>query len=63
MPVMIPREQWGAWLARSNQDPATLAPLMAGMPAAPMQAWPVSREVGRASNEGEALIAPLVQVG
>jgi putative SOS response-associated peptidase YedK len=59
MPVMIPREQWSAWLSRANQDPAALAPLMSGLPDAAMQAWPVSREVSRSSSEGEQLIAPL----
>lgn len=64
MPVMIPRAHWNAWLSRSNQDAASLAPLLsAGLPAGSMQAWPVSREVGRSTSEGEGLIAPLVQVG
>jgi putative SOS response-associated peptidase YedK len=60
MPVMIAREHWAAWLARSNQDPLTLPPLMAAAADGAAQAWPVSREVGGSSSEGEALIAPLV---
>jgi putative SOS response-associated peptidase YedK len=60
MPLMIPREQWSAWLSRANQDPASVTPLLAAaLPAGRMQAWPVSREVSRSSSEGEALIAPL----
>jgi putative SOS response-associated peptidase YedK len=59
MPVMIPREHWAAWLARDRQDPATLEPLMHGLPEGAMQAWKVGREVGRASSDGEALTRPV----
>lgn len=59
MPVLIAREHWAAWLARANQDSATLPALMGALPDAAMQAWPVSREVSRSSSEGEALIAPI----
>jgi putative SOS response-associated peptidase YedK len=59
MPVMIPREHWAAWLARDRQDPATLEPLMLGLPDGAMQAWKVGREVGRASSDGEALTRPV----
>jgi putative SOS response-associated peptidase YedK len=60
MPVMMPREHWSAWLSRANQDAASLAPLLAGLPAGSMQAWPVSREVSRSTSEGPELIVPLV---
>jgi putative SOS response-associated peptidase YedK len=62
MPVMIAREHWTAWLARANQDPATLQPLMGGLPDDAIQAWPVSRAVSRSSSEGEELIAALPQL-
>ena len=62
MPVMIAREHWAAWLGRANQDPATLAPLVGGLPDETIQAWPVSRAVNRSSSEGEALIAALPQL-
>jgi len=62
MPVMIAPEHWAAWLARANQDAASLAPLMQGLPDDALQAWPVSRAVSRSSNEGEELIAPLPQL-
>ena len=62
MPVMLPPEHWAAWLSRGVSDPATLAPLMQGLsdtgPGA-MRAWPVSRAVGRSSNDGPGLIDPL----
>ena len=59
MPVILPREHWAAWLDRSLQDPAALAPLMQGLPADAMQAWPVARTVSRSSAEGPDLIEPL----
>jgi len=62
MPVMIARTHWAAWLARANQDPSSLAPLMSGLPDDAIQAWPVSRAVSRSSSEGEELIAPLPQL-
>ena len=62
MPVMLPPEHWAAWLDRSNTDATTLAPLMQGLPAGAMQAWPVARAVGRSSAEGPELILPLTTV-
>ena len=59
MPVMLPPEHWAAWLDRSNTEPAALAPLMQGLPAGAMQAWPVARTVGRSSADGAGLIEPL----
>lgn len=59
MPVILPREHWAAWLDRSLQEPAALAPLLAGLPAEAMQAWPVSRAVNRGTAEGAGLIEPL----
>ena len=59
MPVMLPPEHWAAWLARDQHDPAALAPLMHGLPEGALQAWPVGRAVGRASNEGQALAEPI----
>jgi len=59
MPVMLAPEHWAAWLARDHTDPATLAPLMQGLPEGAMQAWPVARTVGRSSAEGPGLTEPL----
>lgn len=59
MPLILARAHWDAWLNRELHDPAALAPLLQGVAAASMQAWPVSRAVNRGSAEGEALIAPL----
>jgi len=63
MPLIVPREQWDAWLNREQQDVAALAPLLVPADPARLQAWPVSRSVNRSSSEGEALIEPLHQVG
>ena len=59
MSLILARAHWDAWLNRERHDPAALAPLLQGVAAASMQAWPVSRAVNRGSAEGEALIAPL----
>ena len=63
MPVLVPPEHWSAWLSRSVQEPAAIAPLLAVPPVPGLQAWPVARAVSRGSAEGEALIAPIEQVG
>lgn len=62
MPVMLPRQHWSAWLDRTQQDPAALAPLMSGLPEDALQARPVDRAVGRSSAEGPQLIEPLAPV-
>lgn len=59
MPVTLAPDQWDRWLSRSLQDPAALAPLMRGLPAEAMQAWPVARTVNRGSAEGAELISRL----
>ena len=62
MPVLLRPEHLAAWLARGSTDPATLAPLMAGLPetgSGAMQAWPVGPAVGPSSADGAALAEPL----
>lgn len=59
MPVILAREHWDAWLRRSLNDPAELGPLMQPAPSDAMQAWPVSRRVNRAIEDGADLVAPL----
>jgi len=59
MPALLPTQHWAAWLARDEQEPARLAPLLAPCPPPWLRAWPVSRAVSRGTAEGEALIAPL----
>ncbi len=62
MPVMLAPEQIAAWLARDNHDPEVLTPLLAGVAEAELQAWPVAKAVGRASNQGPELAAPVTLV-
>lgn len=59
MPALLPTEHWAAWLAREEQEPARLAPLLVPCPSPWLRAWPVARAVSRGTAEGEALIAPL----
>lgn len=59
MPVIVPAEHWGAWLARDRQQPDDVASLLVPAADGVLQAWPVSRAVSRSSSEGEALIAPI----
>lgn len=59
MPALLAPADWARWLARDEQDPARLAPLLAPSPPEWLRAWPVSRVVSRGTAEGEALIAPL----
>lgn len=57
MPVFVGPDQWQAWL-----DPAVpgdqVAELLAPYPAEAMEAWPVSKRVSNARDEGEGLIVP-----
>jgi len=59
MPVILPREDYGAWLDPSNQDPATLSVFLRPFPTAQMEAYPVGRAVSNARNEGKELIEPI----
>lgn len=59
MPVLLAPADWAAWLSRSQQAPAVLAPLLRPAPDTALVAWPVSRAVSRGSAEGEGLNLPL----
>lgn len=59
MPALLAPSDWSTWLARDEQDPAPLAPLLAPCPPKWLRAWPVSRAVSRGNAEGESLIEPL----
>lgn len=53
MPVLIGRDNWAAWL-----DPKTteVSAMLAPYPAEVMEAWPVSRRVSSAREDGAGLI-------
>jgi putative SOS response-associated peptidase YedK len=59
MPALLAPGDWAAWLARDEQEPARLTPLLVPCPPSWLHAWPVSRAVSRGTAEGKALIAPL----
>ena len=58
MPVILSREDWQTWLAGPPDDALAL---VHPCPDAMLQAWPVSRRVSRAAEEGEDLILPLTE--
>ncbi len=58
MPVIVPREDYAAWLDPGNQDAAKLKGLIRSLPAGRMEAYPVSKAVSYARNEGAELIVP-----
>jgi putative SOS response-associated peptidase YedK len=57
MPVILRREDWARWLAPGTAM-EQVSPLIAPAPAEVMQAWPVSRKVSSAREEGPDLIEP-----
>jgi putative SOS response-associated peptidase YedK len=59
MPVIVAREDYGAWLDPGNQDAARLKRFICSFPAAQMEVYPVSKAVSNARNEGKELIEPL----
>ncbi len=59
MPVLLPPEQWARWLARGEQSPEAIAPLLVPCPPERLRAWRVSRAVSPGTAEGEHLVRPL----
>lgn len=55
MPVMVPREQFGAWLARGEPFPGPVPEL----PEAALALYPVSCEVNSVRNKGPQLLAAI----
>ena len=58
MPVLLAKRDWATWLARSVQDSAAIAPLLAVPTTEGLQAWPVARSVNRSASEGPELVLP-----
>ena len=58
MPVILRREDWPAWLS-PDADLGRIATMIAPAPAESMEAWPVSRRVSTAREEGADLIEPI----
>jgi putative SOS response-associated peptidase YedK len=59
MPAIVEAADLGLWLDRGEQDPTRAQALLAPCPMERLAAYPVSRRVNAAANEGEDLIAPV----
>jgi putative SOS response-associated peptidase YedK len=63
MPVILPDAMIGPWLDPENKTPDKLKPILAQFPAADMQEWPVSKDVGNVRNQDEHLMQPITNPG
>lgn len=61
MPVIVPRDGYGAWLDPKNKDVAALKEFIRSFPAGEMVAHAVSRRVSIPKNEGSDLIEPVAE--
>jgi putative SOS response-associated peptidase YedK len=57
-PLVLERDDWGAWLDPGSTDPAAVAPLLAPRPAGRFTAYPVSRAVSSNRANGPHLLDP-----
>ena len=58
MPVILPREAYGAWLDPAADDARALTVLLEPFPDAPMTAYPVSTSVNSPANDDPSCVAP-----
>ena len=58
MPVILPPEDYEAWLDPEARDPSPLLPLLAPYPSGAMTAYPVSRAVNSPSNDDPMCVEP-----
>lgn len=56
MPVLLPRQAWGAWLDPGNEDLEALSALLQPAPEALLEAIPVSTAVSSVRNDGPELV-------
>ncbi len=56
MPVIVPREDYAAWLDPDYTDPVQVMPMIRPYPADEMAYYPVSRRVNTVSNDDPSLI-------
>jgi putative SOS response-associated peptidase YedK len=59
MPVILPQDQWSAWLDPENRDVASLMPSLGPYSAELMDEYPVSTLVNSVANNSRDLIEPL----
>lgn len=60
MPVILPRQAWGAWL---GEIPASPTALLVPFPAERMRAYPVSPRVNNVRNDDSSLADPVMAEG
>lgn len=58
MPVILDPDEEGRWLDAGVTDPSMLLPCLRPLPAAEMEAYPVSTLVSAPANEGRHLVEP-----
>lgn len=58
MPVILPPEDWAAWLDPAQQDPAVLKTFVRACPPDWIETRPVSSAVNNARNNGPELLEP-----
>ncbi len=58
MPVILPKEAWGPWLAPGEVDPATTLPLLKPFDASPMKAFAVRNVVNDPKNDTAECVSP-----
>ena len=58
MPVMLDDISAEHWLAGDGDNPPVLREILSASAATPLRAWPVTKAVNTARNDGEALIEP-----
>lgn len=63
MPVILPRQAWGAWLGEIPASPAALQALLVPFPAERMRAYPVSPRVNNVRNDDSSLADPVMAEG
>jgi putative SOS response-associated peptidase YedK len=56
MPVILPRDQYAAWLDPKQTDGSAVLPLIQSYPADQMTCWPVSKRVNSPANDDARLI-------
>ena len=59
MPVIVRAEHYARWLDPETADPEAVSDVLTPFPAEAMMAYPVSRSVNNARNEGPELIEPI----
>jgi putative SOS response-associated peptidase YedK len=55
MPVLLPADDWPAWLGEAPAAPAALKAMLRPYPSEAMAFWPVSKRVGNVRNDSPDL--------